>query len=180
MLYLTVGATGFLSVILYDLAQIRGMRGAASILSSIGYLCILASIVFLMITVHPRTIALEFLIVKGFLTSVFLILLIYSVGFEIPIALRRGGVKGATERRVVATGFYGMVRHPGFVWFALLWASIIFLYQDAVVAAVGIALVVIDFVLIVLEDLVFFPRIFCDYEEYKHRVPFLVPRMKRR
>ena len=52
MLYLTVGATGFFSVVLYDLAQARGKSGAASVLSSIGYLCILASIVFLMMSVR--------------------------------------------------------------------------------------------------------------------------------
>jgi protein-S-isoprenylcysteine O-methyltransferase Ste14 len=136
--------------------------------------------VFLMITVHPRNTALESLLLKGLPTSIFLILLIYSVGIEIPLALKRNGGDKPSERRVVVTGFYALVRHPGFVWFTLLWASIIFLYQDAIVTTVGAGLVALDFALIVLEDLVFFPRIFPDYKEYKDRVPFLIPRLQRR
>lgn len=178
MLYLAVGAIGFLSVVLYDLAQVRGRKGAASVLSIIGYLCILASIVFLLIREAPPVTPLGLLLFKGFLTTGLLLLLIYSVLIEIPLALKREvQTKG---RRVVATGFYGLVRHPGFIWFSLLWASIDFLYQNHLVTAVGIGLVVIDFALVLMEDLVFFPRIFPEYDEYKKQVPFLIPRLLRR
>ena len=180
MLYLTVGATGFFSVVLYDIAQIRGRSGAAWILSSIGYLCILASIVFLMFSVQLPATPFGWLLLKGFLTSAFLLLLIYSVLIEIPIAIRRRPLGHSDERAVVNSGFYGMVRHPGLVWFMLLWGSIIATYQDSQVTVVGIGLVLFDLVLVVLEDLVFFPRIFSDYNEYKKQVPFLVPRLRRR
>ena len=180
MLCLTVGATGFFSVVLYDLAQIRGKAGAASVLSSIGYLCILASIVFLMLSTQLPATPFGLLLIKGFLTSAFLLLLIYSVLIEIPVALRRRSRGRSDERAVVDSGFYGVVRHPGFVWFALLWASIVATYLDPRVTAVGTALVIIDFALVVLEDLVFFPRIFPNYSEYKKQVPFIIPRLRRR
>lgn len=180
MLYLTVGATGFFSVVLYDIAQIRGRSGAAWILSSIGYLCILASIVFLMLSVQLPATPFGWLLLKGFVTSAFLLLLIYSVLIEIPVAVRRRPQGTSEERAVVDSGFYGVVRHPGFIWFALLWASIIATYLDPQVTAVGIGLVILDLALVMLEDLVFFPRIFPDYNKYKKQVPFLIPRLRRR
>lgn len=175
MLYVIIGAVGFLVVGLYDVAQIRGREGVAKALSSIGYLCITASAVLLMVSARLPNATVGHFLVDGVPALVFFLLLIYSVFVEIPLALRRKALVRAHERTVVSVGFYGKVRHPGFIWFTLLWVSIAFLYRDSVVTIVGSILVALDFVLVLMEDIYFFPRIFRGYDEYKKEVPFLIP-----
>lgn len=133
-----------------------------------------------MITVRPAVAPFGLLFIKAVAAAVFLLLLIYSVVVEIPLALRDTPTRRTGPPRTVASGSYGIVRHPGFIWFALLWASIVVMYLDPLVTAVGLGLVAIDFVLIVIEDFSLFPRIFSDYAEYKKRVPFLIPRIRRK
>ena len=180
MFYLTVGATGFISVLFYDLAQMRGKRGAAAAFSIIGYGCILASIVFLISNVRPANTPFTLLLLKILVAAAFLVLLIYSVLFEIPRLLHRSRSSKRAGRQVVAEGFYGVVRHPGFLWFALLWVSIALIYLNPMVTAVAIGLVVLDLLLVIVEDTLVFPRIFAGYDQYKRRVPFLIPRLRRR
>lgn len=179
MLYLAIGVAGFAAVAFYDLAQLRGKRGIATLLSSIGYLCIVASIVSLLLSVGPPNRPLDVLALELLVTALSFFLLVYSVLIEIPLARRRRPASPRSE--VISDGFYGMVRHPGFLWFVLVWASITLIYyQDAVVARVGLCLIVLDFALVLLEDAVFFPRIFAGYDDYKRRVPFLIPRLRRK
>lgn len=177
MLYLAIGACGFAAMILYDLAQLRGKRVVATLLSSIGYLCIVASMVFLFLTDKPPRGPVDVLVPKLLVAVLSLVLLVYSVFIEIPIASRHR--PASPKRMVVSVGFYGIVRHPAFLWFVLLWISIILIYRDSFVADFGLCLIVLDLVLIVLEDAFFFPRIFAGYDAYKRRVPFLIPRLRR-
>ena len=182
MLYVMVGAAGFLSVALYDLSQIRGTVRSGSVFSSIGYLAILASMIFLVATTRPAPTPPLLLFIKALLSLTFLSLLIYSVVIEIPRAQRKRGMSAepaSHEPVVVDTGFYALVRHPGFLWFALLWATIVSVYHNPEVTTCGVVLVVLDLLLIAVEDLVVFPRIFPGYDEYKRRVPFLIPRLRR-
>lgn len=176
----TVGAVGFLAVAVYDLAQVYRRRRAAIAFSSLGYLCIGASIVFLMISDVPASSSFSLLLLKGVLAFAFFLLLIYSVVIEIPLALRHAKPDPSGVRRAVARGTYALVRHPGFLWFTLMWVAIILIYLNPVVTVVGFGLVTLDFLLIVFEDIIFFPRIFSNYAWYKKHTPFLLPRLRAR
>lgn len=178
MLYLVIGVAGFAAVVLYDVAQLRGKRAAAALLSSIGYLCIAASIVFLILSVRLPNTPFELLAAELAMALLSFLLLVYSVVIEIPLARRHRS--GSSEREVVSAGFYGIVRHPGFLWFVLLWTSLVCIYHSGLVARVGSCLIALDLVLILLEDAVFFPRMFAGYEAYKRRVPFVFPRLRRK
>lgn len=178
MLSFSVGALGFLAVAAYDLAQIHRRNRAAIALSIIGYLCIAASIVFLMVSDVPANSPFSLFVVKAVFALGFFVLLIYSVVLEIPLALRHVKPAPAGARCVVAAGTYALVRHPGFLWFTLMWVAIILIYLNPVVTVVGLGMVTLDFLLVVFEDIVFFPRIFSNYAWYKKHTPFLLPRLK--
>lgn len=185
MLYFTIGVAGFFSVMLYDVAQIHGRKGIATALSSIGYLGISASIIFLMVRLPVPNAPLPLFLTEVVLAGFCLMLLIYTVLIEIPLNVRRsknpvGNERHPGGRPVVSTGFYGMVRHPGFLWFLLLWVAIDAIYRCPLVTLIGAGLVATDLLLVVLEDLIFFPRIFSDYAEYKEQVPFIIPHLRRK
>ncbi|MDO4176533.1 MAG: hypothetical protein Q4D99_03530 [Bacillota bacterium] len=81
------------------------------------------------------------------------------------------------ERRTVnTTRMYALCRHPGVLFFVLLfiilWLCIGMDFPGMVM------LCVLNVLLAAFEDLIVFPKVFRGYEEYKETTPFLVPNCK--
>jgi protein-S-isoprenylcysteine O-methyltransferase Ste14 len=179
MIVVITGCFGFLMILLCDFLQISAENRTVRSLSSIGYSAVIASIVFLVLGEPPSAIPAVRATVTWVLMICFASGLVYSVLLEIPIALKRTR-RDPHRRRIVASGTYGLVRHPGFVWFVLLIATILFRNPSGSIIAQGAILVASDLLLVVVEDRMIFPRVFADYEEYRRRVPFIIPRVTRR
>jgi protein-S-isoprenylcysteine O-methyltransferase Ste14 len=72
-------------------------------------------------------------------------------------------------------GTYGFSRHPGFLWFTALQCALWAVHRDGGSLALSAWMILLDFLLVCLEDRILFPRIFVDYDEYRKKVPFLLP-----
>ncbi len=177
---LTVGGIGFALILIYDLFQVTGKERLSWLLSLIGYGMVSASVLLPLLSLRPSATPLpERFALIAFAAAAFL-LLIYSVLFEIPLALKRSGRLATKPRKVVSVGFYAVVRHPGFLWFTLGLLALVLLYRRGGLIQIAAGLVLFDFILILIEDLILFPRIFTDYGAYKERVPFILPRISLR
>ena len=167
-----LGAIGFSSLLLHDIFQIRQKRGLILLFSIIGYTSVSASLIFLVITSSPADgnkwqffAGLGFAAVSGFL-------LIYSLFIELSFA---STITPSEDRRAYSYGTYGMVRHPGFLWFTGLILSLNILFLSLPFLLVSVTLVLMNFLLVLIEDTVIFPLLFTNYGEYKEVVPFLWP-----
>lgn len=98
-------------------------------------------------------------------------LLVYSVFIEIPLLKRKHSLPG---NQAVTSGTYGFSRHPGFLWLALLLAGIV-LMRGSVAIGFAFVTVILNFLLVWVQDRFFFPKLFSNYDEYRRKVPFLVP-----
>lgn len=116
--------------------------------------------------------------------------LLWSVFGELALAGRRNPAK---RGGAVASGSYSLCRHPGFWWYAAL-ATLLALSRSAargsgpggaqaavrgfgiLDAAIPIAA---DFLLILYQDRIVFPKLIPGYDDYKKSVPFLVPFRRR-
>jgi len=98
-------------------------------------------------------------------------LLVYSVFIEIPLLKRKLNITG---NLAVTSGTYGFCRHPGFLWLSLLLAGIVLMRGPGAVPY-AIVTVVLNFLLVLSQDRIFFPEFFSNYGEYRRNVPFLVP-----
>jgi len=90
------------------------------------------------------------------------------------------GVTGTGDGRAYTRGTYGFSRHPGFIWYTgiNLLAALYFMKPD--ITLLGASLVVCNLVLITVEDMVMFPRMFDDYDQYREKTPFILAlRMKK-
>lgn len=104
-------------------------------------------------------------------SGVFLLLLLYSLFGS--FSVRDAYVGQAGGRKVCDRGMYAMCRHPGVLFFAGLYICLHFAVRlPAAHAAVYIAL---DLLLAALEDSIVFPKVLGGYDEYKTRVPFIIP-----
>jgi protein-S-isoprenylcysteine O-methyltransferase Ste14 len=104
---------------------------------------------------------------------VFALLLIYSLFIEIP--LRSTYIDGGADARLVTTGTYALSRHPGVLWFAGLVMSMLLINPSKTTLLAGVAWLSADILLVLVEDIYFFPRMFPTYSTYQSSTPFLLP-----
>ena len=123
------------------------------------------------IAFNPPIAARALLIALAMLSS---ILLVWSVFLEIPYLRKKYKIESGTT---VSKGSYAICRHPGFWWFALIAVSLATLRGSAEYFFTISLMIGMNLLLIALQDIYTFPRMFSGYKEYRNTVPFLVPRL---
>lgn len=121
-----------------------------------------------------------------FLTLVicFAALLAWSVLLEIPLSTRKTHKPSTMQRAntdlppqeqtIYTRGTYRFSRHPGFLWFTMVNALTSLYFLDTGIALLCAGFTLCNLVLIAVEDLVLFPRMFAGYDAYKQRTAFLL------
>ena len=101
----------------------------------------------------------------------FAVLLIWALFFSFPP--KEAYVEESRERKVYSGGMYALCRHPGILWFCLLYACLIPGAGFPPISACVYCL--LNILLGWVEDKWIFPRLFTDYDDYRLRAPFLIP-----
>jgi len=166
---------GFFCLFLFDLFQIQSKKNLSRICSIIGYLSIMAGLFLLLVSYKIGNLSSLFLFMQVAGAVCFFALLVYSVFIEIGL---KSPYNGSIERDTMDKGTYGLVRHPGFLWFLIFLLILISLYRNLEFTLIALSIVFMDFILILLEDLIFFPKLFANYREYKEKVPFIIPYLR--
>lgn len=166
-----VGLSGYVLAGLYDLAIVHDKK-FLSRLAALGFPLTSVPYVYLFAAGNPGHGT-----VFGIILIVLILLcttgLIYSVFIELYLYAPRDG-------RAYTKGTYGFSRHPGFIWYTSinLLAALYFMKPD--ITLLCASLVVCNLVLITVEDMVMFPRMFDDYDQYREKTPFILAlRMKK-
>ena len=170
MIVILVGGFGFASLFLSDLCQLRRRRLPSLVLWGSGY-CSVGAAFFLQVISFRPTVPVGLLVLGSAAAGLFLLLLVYSVLIEIPLKAKAG--------RLITGGTYGLSRHPGLLWFILLHLALNASYRDWNFLLISAVMILLDLLLVLAEDIYLFPRMFKEYAEYKRRVPFLIPRLRR-
>jgi len=181
MTAIILSATGFLFLFLFDLFQIYKKRTLSSIFSIIGYAGIVSTVILLLFSCEltysiETEFALFILTVKIIGAIFFFFLLFYSNFIEIGL---KSPYSYSSERYALDSGSYGLVRHPGFLWLLLALIMLVLIYKHIQFTLISIYMIVMNFILILIEDIILFPRIFKNYREYKKEVPFIIPRIRK-
>lgn len=173
MLFLAVGSLGFVCMLLFDWADSRRWK-LKGFLCAAAALLIIGSCVALAFLDSRIRVPVPLRVIGGFFAAVFGFLLLFSLFIEIPLAKSYQKVSGI--RRVIRTGTYALVRHPGVLWFFFLTISLIPVTGSLAMCAAVPLWTGLNVILVLIEDKVFFPRVFGRaYQVYKRRVPFLMP-----
>ncbi len=175
MAYTVPGILGFLLLALADIPRIQGNRVIKPVLWIAGGTGILLSMLFLTVYSAPLAVSAPWRILCGLLACAMLILSIVSFFIELPF--RQSYIAAAEKRTIVRHGSYGMVRHPGVLWFTFFLPSLAAALDARELLTAAPVFIGLNILLAVLQDTVYFPRIFGPgYEEYKKEVPFLLPK----
>ena len=176
---------GFLLLFVAEFLRLGDSRGTSAVLGRLGYALIAFSL--LLFAFAPRTSwPMEepaaapnsaavtgipaLLLAAGAILSA--LLLIWSVFLEFSWVRRK---RKLAPEATVDSGTYGLCRHPGFWWLSFLVIFLNLLRGVRLYSIATILMIALDFVLVFVQDRYIFPRILPGYEEYRKRVPFLIP-----
>ena len=102
---------------------------------------------------------------------------VYLLFFALP---RETYADPERRRRVCDRGAYGLCRHPGFWSLAGVYLFLYLALPSRQMLLCAALLTAYNLVYIAVQDRVIFDRTFIDYAAYRVRVPFLIPKFRRR
>lgn len=159
-----LGLSGYILSGLYDVSIIHEKKLLRKIAFPGFFITAVPYVLFFFMVEIPHHIAVTVPVIL--LIFVFSWLLIYSVLIEIP---RNNGGNSVLYDR----GTYSFSRHPGFLWYTTINVLVAILFWDPGILLLCTLFTIFNFVLVIMEDRVLFPRMFSSYQEYRDTVPFL-------
>lgn len=173
MSYITIGVLGFLAAYLFDVVSLRRIPGAKQ---GVGIVAVaLIGYATLMVCLKSERLELPiWLTWLGWaLLSVSVPLLLYSLFINLPF--RKTYVVPGVGDRLIRTGTYALVRHPGVFWYALLLGSLILVSKSKLLLIASPVWLAMDIVHVIIQDRFLFGKMFKDYDDYRRETPMLIP-----
>lgn len=166
MIMLVLGVLGFAVIATGDLNDIFLKQKPLK-------LCFPLGLVMLIVATAARLsiAALNFLWCAA--AVVFLLLELYALFGSFSVS--EAYVESDKPRTTSEKGLYSICRHPGVPLFAALYFCLHF--GAGLPLTDTLLYIVLDFALAAFEDIVIFPRLLNGYDDYKKRVPFMLPRI---
>ena len=176
---------GFLLLFAADSLRLRRSGALPAALERLGYAFLLLSLALLAFAPRPSwpfgyqnagrgspafTGIPAFILAAGAIAGASLLL--WSVFLEFGWIRKKRKLR---PEAIVDSGTYGLCRHPGFWWLTLLVVCLGLLKGVERYYITMILMTALDFLLVFVQDRFIFPRVFPGYEEYRKRVPFLIP-----
>jgi protein-S-isoprenylcysteine O-methyltransferase Ste14 len=107
------------------------------------------------------------------LLPIALFMLIYSLFINLPFG--KTYVKTGVGDKLIKSGFYALVRHPGVHWLTLAMLALILVSNSRLMLIAAPIWVLLDIVLVVIQDRFFFSRMFAGYDSYRRQTPMFIP-----
>ncbi|HVO37538.1 MAG TPA: hypothetical protein VMV03_00785 [Spirochaetia bacterium] len=174
MVGIGLGAASLGIILWVDLISLKGIRFAKPLLW-LAATAVFVLAVVLTVRSSPRIPLPPLLPVLGYvLAGLFFLLLVWSLFIEIPFL--SAYVESRGSRRLVTSGTYALCRHPGVLWLGGLIAGMFLASGALLLAPAFLVWIGLDFLLVYLQERLFFLRLFGpDYRKYQREVPMVIP-----
>jgi protein-S-isoprenylcysteine O-methyltransferase Ste14 len=174
MVFVLIGVAGFVILFFFDLAALRDVRVVKTVIWVAGYGLFAYALNMIIRKGNSFAMPAPIKTIGIVLSIIFTLLLVYSLLIEIPF--KRTYLERGAGSRLVTTGTYALVRHPGVLW--------LILFLIGVFLATGVKTLLIavpvwglmDIIYILVQDRYYFPKQFGEaYGRYQNEVPMLIP-----
>lgn len=173
MRHVLLGCLAFIIALFFDLAALKRIP---YLKQAIGLISVfLFSYSLIMVCLDPERLQLpDWSSHAGWpLLLVSLSLLVYSLFLEIPF--RRTYVADGVGDRLVETGTYALVRHPGVLWLAFFLLALVLVSRSRLLLLATPVWLLMDVLYVWVQERFFFGSMFPGYEQYKKETPMLIP-----
>lgn len=176
MVYIAIGCIGFFVIHLFDIISLKRVPrvkpfiwilGSGLLVYALGMICFQGN--KLPLSGWSTWLGWILLVVSSSL-------LIYSLFINLPF--RKTYIATGVGDELVTTGLYALVRHPGVLWLALVLLSLLLVTKSSLLLIAAPIFILLDLVLVIVQDKIFFTRMFAGYTEYQLETPMIVPNRK--
>lgn len=174
--YLLLGVLGYLLLIIADLNKVKQIHPFLNAAFGAGVIIIGLATAGILLD-YPASFTLP-----GTLPTIFVALAVpciliqlYILFFAVPF---KQTYVELGNYQIIDTGFFGLARHPGVMWFFLFYTFLWLGTGKMMVLWANVVWTACDIIHVYLQDRVFFPRMFKDYDVYIRKVPFMIPTRK--
>lgn len=176
MIYVLLGGIGFGIIHLFDFVSLKKLPIVKPFCWIIG--CGILVYSGLMIDAEGTSLIIPaWLSIAGWVILLTALpLLIYSLFINLPFG--KTYLEKGVGDKLITSGFYALVRHPGVIWFALVMLALVFTTKSSLMIAAAVMWTILDVVLVVIQDKFIFGKMFSGYKEYQEETPMLIPSVK--
>ncbi len=173
MAYIALGTLGFLVIHLFDFASLKRTPLLKPVIWVSG--SSLLAYAVLMVCLSPDRLSLPLWLswLGWLLLLVSLWLLIYPLFINLPLV--NTYIKRGIGNRLVKSGLYALVRHPGVFGFILVMVALFLVSGSELLLIAAPIWILVDIILVVIQDKFIFIRMLHGYKEYQQETPMLIP-----
>jgi len=173
MSYITIGVLGFLVAYLFEVVSLKRISGAKQGVGIVAA-ALIGYATFMVCLKSGRLELPIWLTWLGWaLLLVSVLFLVYSLFINLPF--RKTYVVPGVGDKLIRTGTYALVRHPGVPWYALLLVSLILVSKSKLLLIASPIWLAMDILYVIIQDKFFFGKMFKDYDDYRRETPMLIP-----
>jgi len=176
MVYIASGSLGFLVIHFFDIVSLKRTPGAKPFTWILGSSLLIYSAIMLCLGSDKLLLPSWLTWLGWVLLSTASLLLIYSLFISLPF--RKTYVTTGVGDKLITTGPYALVRHPGVHWFIVLMLSLVLVSGSKLLLVASPIWILLDILLVAIQDKFFLSRMFDGYERYRRETPMLLPNKK--
>ena len=173
MFYVATGTLGFLVIHLFDIVSLKRIPGAKPFTWILGNSLLVYALTMACLQSDKLPLPMWSTWLGWALLSISLLLLIYSLFINLPF--RKTYITTGVGDKLITTGLYTLVCHPGVHWFILLMLSLILVSKSSLLLIASPIWILLDILLVFIQDKFVFGKMFQGHGNYRQQTPMLVP-----
>lgn len=173
MIYVAVGIFGFIVIHFFDIVSLKRIRGAKPVTWVVGSGLLVYSLIMMSLAPDRLPLPMWSTWLGWGLLLIALLVLIYSLFINLPF--RKTYITTGVGDKLITTGLYALVRHPGVHWFTLAMIALVLVSRSVLLLIAAPILILLDILLVFVQDRFFFGRMFDGYDNYRRVTPMFLP-----
>lgn len=174
MIYIGTGVLGFIVIHLFDLVSLKRIPfGAKPTIWVAGFAILILSLIKLCLQSNTLSIPVYLNWVGWFLLAVSVVMIMFALFINLPF--RKTYISTGVGDKLIKTGLYALVRHPGVYWATFLFFSLVLISNSRLMLIAAPIFTVLNIALVIVQDKYLFPKMFKGYDKYQQETPMLVP-----
>jgi protein-S-isoprenylcysteine O-methyltransferase Ste14 len=173
MINILIGIAGALIIHIVDIVSLKKIPLLKPLIWIIGISMGLYSIIKLCLSSEKLSLPVWSTVFGWVLLVVSVSIFLSALFINLPF--RKTYIETGVGDKLVKTGLYSLARHPGAMWFILFMASLVLISQSKLMLNAAPIFMVMNTLLVIIQDKVFFTKMFEGYDQYQKETPMLVP-----
>lgn len=174
MIFIFSGCLAFIFFYIFDLNKIWFLKKSLNICFAVGIVLLAFSTAGILLGNYQGfEVSIPLKLLFWALSVGSLLMIFYTLFSALPFAETYKGVEKGNS--VVDRGMYALCRHPGVIWFFFFYLFLWLASGKMMMMWAGMIWTIMDIIYVYVEDRWFFPAVLSGYDQYKRKVPFLIP-----